>query len=236
MYCFDSRVRYSEVDSKGAVKMNAILDYFQDCSSFQAEELGVGLSYMAEQGLVWVLTCWQVELKRYPVFGEKIQVSTWPYDFKGFFGYRNYTMKGEGEELLACANSIWALLDIESKKPVRVPEEMTDAYEFFPRLPMEPGSRKVVLPEGMEAKEPCPVHKYHIDTNQHVNNGKYICMAQEYLPSGFHTGRMKAEYRKAAVYGDMIYPYAIQGENKITVNLADVQGNPYAVIELEEKV
>ena len=51
-----------------------------------------------------------------------------------------------------------------------------------------------------------------------------------------HTGRMKAEYRKAAVYGDMIYPYAIQGENKITVNLADVQGNPYAVIELEEKV
>lgn len=182
------------------------------------------------------MTCWQVELKRYPVFGEKIQVSTWPYDFKGFFGYRNYTMKGEGEELLACANSIWALLDIESKKPVRVPEEMTDAYEFFPRLPMEPGSRKVVLPEGMEAKEPFPVHKYHIDTNQHVNNGKYICMAQEYLPSGFHTGRMKAEYRKAAVYGDMIYPYAIQGENKITVNLADVQGNPYAVIELEEKV
>ena len=54
MYRFDSRVRYSEVDSKGAVKMNAILDYFQDCSSFQAEELGVGLSYMAEQGLVWV--------------------------------------------------------------------------------------------------------------------------------------------------------------------------------------
>ena len=34
----------------------------------------------------------------------------------------------------------------------------------------------------------------------------------------------------------MIYPYAIQGENKITVNLADAQGNPYAVIELEEKV
>ena len=43
-------------------------------------------------------------------------------------------------------------------------------------------------------------------------------------------------FRKAAVYGDMIYPYAIQGENKITVNLADAQGNPYAVIELEEKV
>ena len=146
MYCFDSRVRYSEVDSKGAVKMNAILDYFQDCSSFQAEELGVGLSYMAEQGLVWVLTCWQVELKRYPVFGEKIQVSTWPYDFKGFFGYRNYTMKGEGEELLACANSIWALLDIESKKPVRVPEEMTDAYEFFPRLPMVLPDKRRILP------------------------------------------------------------------------------------------
>ncbi|TGY96012.1 acyl-[acyl-carrier-protein] thioesterase [Petralouisia muris] len=235
MYSFDSRVRYSEVDSKGYIKMNSILDYFQDCSSFQAEEVEVGLDYMAEKHMAWVLTCWQVEFKRCPSFGEKITVSTWPYDFKGFFGYRNYTLKGEGEELLACANSVWVLLDLESGKPVRVLQEMADAYEFCPRLPMEHTSRKVALPKEMEAKEPFPVHKYHIDTNQHVNNGKYICMAQEYLPQGFQTGKMKAEYRKAAVYGDMIYPYARQEAGKITVSLADEQGSPYAVIELEER-
>ena len=78
MYRFESKVRYSEVDSKGRVKLNSILDYFQDCSSFQAEEAGVGLDYMAGKHVAWVLTCWQVEIRRYPAFGEKIGVSTWP--------------------------------------------------------------------------------------------------------------------------------------------------------------
>lgn len=235
MYSFESKVRYSEVDSEGHIKLNSILDYFQDCSFFQSEELGVGLSFMAGQKLAWVLTSWQVEISRYPAYGEDITVSTWPYDFKSFFGYRNFTIKGAGEELCARANSVWVLLDVKTGRPTRVLQEMADAYEFFPQLPMGKAPRKILLPKGMEAKEPFPVHKYHIDTNQHVNNGKYVCMAQEYLPRGFVTGKMKTEYRKAAVYGDMIYPFAVQEGNKVTVSLADREGTPYAVIELEEK-
>lgn len=235
MYSFESKVRYSEVDSEGYITLNSILDYFQDCSSFQAEELGVGLEYMAQKGMAWVLSSWQVEVKRYPSYGEGITVSTWPYDFKGFFGYRNFVMEGQDGQTAACANSIWVLLDLKAGKPARVPQEMADAYQFFLKLPMEAASRKIPLPKGMQSKQQFPVHKYHIDTNRHVNNGKYVSMAQEYLPPGFRTGRMKAEYKKAAVYGDMVYPYAVQEGTKVTVSLADGQQNPYAIIELEEK-
>ncbi len=235
MYSFESKVRYSEVDSEGYITLNSILDYFQDCSFFQSEELGVGLGYMEKKGMAWVLSSWQVEVKRYPLYGEKITVSTWSYGFKGFFGYRNYVMEGRDGEAAVCANSIWVLLDLKSNRPARVPQEMADAYQFCPRLPMEEASRKIPLPEHMEGKPQFPVHKYHIDTNRHVNNGKYVSMAQEYLPQGFRTGSMKAEYRKAAVYGDMVYPFAIQEGTKVTVSLADGQQNPYAIIELEEK-
>ncbi len=235
MYSFESRVRYSEVDSEGYMTLNSVLDYFQDCSTFQSEELGVGLEFLMARNLAWVLTSWQVEIKRYPVYGENITVSTWPYDFKGFFGYRNFLIKGKEEEICAYANSIWALLDLSSGKPARILQKMIDAYEFLPRFPMEASSRKILLPKNMEAKEPFPVHKYHIDTNRHVNNGKYVSMAQEYLPQGVQVGKMRAEYRKAAVYGDMVYPFAIPEEEKMIVNLADEEGKPYAVIELEEK-
>lgn len=78
MYSFESRVRYSEVDSEGNITLNAILDYFQDSSSFHSEELGLGLEYLMKRNLAWVLSCWQVELNRYPVYGERITVSTWP--------------------------------------------------------------------------------------------------------------------------------------------------------------
>ena len=46
MYTFDSRVRYSETDSGGKLTMASLINYFQDCSTFQAEELGVGVEYL----------------------------------------------------------------------------------------------------------------------------------------------------------------------------------------------
>ena len=38
------------------------------------------------------------------------------------------------------------------------------------------------LPEEMDAGEPFAVQKFHIDTNHHVNNEKYILMAEEISP------------------------------------------------------
>lgn len=233
MYSFESRVRYSEVDKEGRITLNSILDYFQDCSCFHSDDIGVGINYLMEQGLAWVLSSWQIEIKRYPMYGENVKISTWPYDFKGFFGFRNFTMETPEGEMLAYANSIWTLLDLKKGRPTRLTPELIEAYKLEPQLPMKCESRKIQLPEGMQAKEAFPVHKYHIDTNQHVNNGRYVGMAQEYLQEEKQVWKMRAEYRKAAIYGDTIYPYVKEQEKVTVVNLADGEGNPYAIIELE---
>lgn len=39
MYSFKSKIRYSETDSRGRLSLEALLDYFQDCSAFQSEAL-----------------------------------------------------------------------------------------------------------------------------------------------------------------------------------------------------
>lgn len=235
MYSFHSRIRYSEVDSQGCVTLPAIIDYFQDCSNFQSEELGVGIDFLTEHRLAWVLSSWQIEADRYPRMGESVVISTWPYEFKGFFGYRNFTMETEEGELLAYANSIWTLLDVDKGIPARPLPELLEAYKMSPQLAMECESRKVPFPEQMEGREPFPVHKYHIDTNHHVNNGKYVSMAQEYVPSGFLIRKLRVEYRRAAVYRDMIFPFVAEEPGKITVKLADEEGKPYAIVALEEK-
>ena len=235
MYSFDSRIRYSEVDSQGKITLTAILDYFQDCSTFHSEDLDVGLSYLAEKEIAWVLTSWQIEVKRYPAFGEQVTVGTWPYGFQSFFGYRNFTLESKAGELLAYANSVWVLLDLKKGRPTKLSPKMLEVYQLSPQLSMKCDSRKILLPQQMEMQESFPVHKYHIDTNQHVNNGKYVSMAREYLPRDFKIGKMRAEYRKAAVYGDKIYPFVSCAEDKITVNLADEDQKPYAIVELEEK-
>ena len=55
MYSFDSRIRYSECDENCKLRLDALMNYFQDASTFQSENLGVGFSYLVPRNLVWVL-------------------------------------------------------------------------------------------------------------------------------------------------------------------------------------
>lgn len=49
MYEFDSRVRYSEVDHHGTMTVPALINYFQDCSTFQSEQLGYGMDVLKKE-------------------------------------------------------------------------------------------------------------------------------------------------------------------------------------------
>ena len=52
MYQYQTRIRYSELDESGHLKPEALLDYFQDCSTFQSEDLGIGIEYL-KAGRLW---------------------------------------------------------------------------------------------------------------------------------------------------------------------------------------
>ena len=91
-YTFESRIRFSEADHTEKITLPGIINYFQDCSIFQSESIGLGLDYLSEKKRAWVLSSWQVEVERYPRLGEEIRVSTWATDFKGILGSRNFSI------------------------------------------------------------------------------------------------------------------------------------------------
>ena len=148
MYAFDSRIRYSETDSEGRLTLNALLNYFQDCSTFHSEDVGLGIGYMKEIGQVWVLSAWQIVVNRYPQLGEKVRIVTLPYELKAFLGYRNFAMLDEKGEYIAKANSLWSLLDVTTGKPVIVNEAMRKGYAADEKLDMDYAPRKITVPEG----------------------------------------------------------------------------------------
>ena len=141
-------------------------------------------------------------------------------------------MTDQEGKLLAWANSLWSFLDTQTGRPARVPEEIVKCYELEEKLDMKYASRKVPMPKNGEAAEPFAVQKHHLDTNHHVNNGQYIQMAREYVPEDFRIRQMRAEYKKSALLGDMIYPVTALEDGRYTVGLCDEIGKPYAVIEL----
>lgn len=236
MFCFESVVRYSEIDENKHMTLPAMLDLLQDCCTFQSEEIGVGLDYLQQNHRAWVLSSWQVVICRYPKFGEKVRAYTWPYDFKAFLGYRNFKIEDEKGEVIAYANSIWVFLDTERKRPVKVPREVQERYCFVAPYDMDYSGRKIRLQQDMQAKEPVRVKRFQIDTNRHVNNSKYILMAEEYLPETFQVKEMRAEYKKEAVLSDLICPKVKSAEHLVMVSLENEAGEPYALIEFMEEV
>ena len=236
MYTFESRIRYSETDSGGKLTMASLINYFQDCSTFQSEDLGLGLGYMRERHVVWVLSAWQIRVHRYPGLGERVVIGTQPYDMKGFLGYRNFAMLDQNGEYAAKANSLWSLLNVDTKKPVAVPEEMIQGYRLGEKLDMEYAPRKIAFPGEGELKEAVTVKKHHLDTNRHVNNQQFISIAMDCLPEGFTVGQVRAEYKRQAFLGDVLVPRMAEDGDRIVVSLEDgqggsAQGSSFAVTE-----
>lgn len=211
--------------------MASLINYFQDCSTFQSEELGVGVEYLRERHLVWVLSAWQIVVERYPSLCEKVTSCTHPYDMKGFLGYRNFCLlDGEGR-YLARANSLWSLLDTESGKPRAVPEYMTEKYRLEPRLDMEYAPRKISIPKNGTSREAVRIRPHHLDMNHHVNNQQFIDIAMDYLPEGFVIGQVRAEYKKQAFLDDVLTPYVAADGERVIVALTDGEGGTYAAAE-----
>lgn len=236
MYHFDSRVRYSEVDADKKLTIENVVNYFQDCSTFQSEDLGVGIDYLKERDQVWVLNFWQIVIDRVPLIGDRISIHTRPHQLKGFMGMRNFYMKDEAGEIIVKANSYWSLISISEQKPILIPQEMYDKYVLAEKLDMEYAPRKIKLPQEADTfeGEPVLIRFEHLDSNHHVNNGQYIHLALPYLPEDFLVKELRAEYKKQAFLGAIMHPvvYRFKENEKenIIVSLNDDDGKPYAVV------
>lgn len=231
MYVFESRIRYSEIDRNERITLPGIINYFQDCSIFHSESIGLGVSRLKEEGRAWVLSGWQIVVERYPELGEPVRICTWPTSFKGAMGERNFLMLDEQGKHAAYANSSWVYMDRSKGRPVKPSEEEAERYGLEEPLDMEYAPRRIALPEQTAEGERFPVRKYHIDTNEHVNNCQYVQMALEALGEELNVRQARVEYKKSAVYGDRILPRIAKEKERTVVELCDTEARPYAIVE-----
>lgn len=236
MYSYQSRIRYSELDETGHLKIESLLDYFQDCSTFHSEDIGLGVEYLKERHMVWVMSSWQIVVSRYPKLGETVTVGTAPYEFKGFIGFRNFLMEDQEGGRLACANTVWSLIDTESGRPVKPTARMLEGYVLEPKLEMEYAPRKIAVPDGAETGEPIVVRKHHLDMNHHVNNGQYIRMAMDALSGNGGIRQLRAEYKKQVYLNDVLIPHmVVSGDGRQIVTLKDREEAVCCIVEIQRE-
>lgn len=218
MYEFTSRVRYSECDATGKLKPGALVNYLQDCSTFQSEDAGLTIEYFRDKKQAWVLNYWQIDIEKMPCLGDSIVIGTIPYELRGFLGFRNFYIKDKATgKMLVKANSVWTLIDIEKVKPVRAGEDMVHAFSIGEKLDMEYTDRKIAV-EGLgNTMEAIVVGRDMLDTNNHVNNEQYIRLALTYIPDNCRVKRLRTEYKKSVYLGETMVPIVHEEAGKTTV-------------------
>ena len=238
MYSIESRVRYSEIDEDSSIRIVSMINYLQDCSCFQMEDLGVGVEHQARGHFAWVLAAIRIEVERLPRYCERILTSTWCHSLSRRQAGRNFTIRSENGELIVRADSLWTTFDTEAKGICAVPETESVYDQGDEQLVLPAFKRKVnPVGEGFEAA-PIVVAEHNIDTNKHVNNAQYVQMALDALaganrhvaPSDVRA--ITAQYRAQARLGDVITPVIHDEDDSRCVSL-NGEGVTYAVVRIE---
>lgn len=204
------RIRSYEVGSSKTATLSAVCNYFQEAAGIHANKLDFDISSLQEKGLTWVLYKMHVKMHSFPRRWDQTEVITWPAAGDGLRAYRDYELRDDKGSLLGVALSQWMVLNLKTRRPVRMPHEIKEMGLQSNHHVLEVDKSPV---PGIENPDPVYVTtagRHDLDMNDHVNNVRYIDWITGYtpgsfIPAGMTCTELDVQYVSEAVAGDKIY-------------------------------
>ncbi len=233
MYSYQTRIGYSQTNAKGVLTIGELSKHFQNCSNFQSDDLGVGFEYLEAHKAGWVIVYHEILFHKMPVSGQPVRIGTSAYRLKGCFGFRNFFLLDEKDEVLAVSDSTWVYMDLKEKRIMRAPQEVMDAYNRDAEVQYEMGThgRKISTPEELTPARSFDLRQADVDSNGHVNNTVYVMLCEELLPPDRTVERLRIEYRTEAHFGEHLHAFTAQTEEAFYVVLKNDDGEITTVTE-----
>ena len=203
------------VDFTGKLTMGVLGNHLLNCAGFHAADRGFGIASLNENHYTWVLSRLAIELKDMPRQYERFTIRTWVENVYRLFTDRNFEILNAEGLPIGYARSVWAMIDIESRKPadlLTLHGGGITSYICDKACPIEkPGRIKV------SETRPVAEHraKYSdIDINGHVNSIKYIEHVLDLFPISLFQEKRVRRFEMAYVaesrYGDTLSFYKEQ--------------------------
>lgn len=193
-------------DVNGRLGAKTLCDLFNDVANEQTLELGVDVETFNASGITWMLHRIRVEFARLPVKGERVVLETWPSGAGALFAFRDFAVVASSGEGLARGSSEWMVIDLERRRPVRLPQSVRRLELLRERI--APALTFTLDPrERQRAYEGCRrfVASYDtIDFNRHVTQASYVGWMTNALPFSFLSTRVLQEVE--AVHEHEIMP------------------------------
>jgi len=199
---------YGEVDDHNRMRLSALINYLQDVATMHSKMVGYGTTKCKEIGMAWMTLTWHIKVFSYPQGDTNIEVKTWSRGIKACHASRAFEITDEDGNLVAHADSMWAWVDVYSKKPMRPSIDMVEGYGAIERMLFENEKVRISIPEKIDSAISFHVQRRDIDTNMHCNNTKYIEYALEAIPQETYENKQIEEleivYKKPVFYHEKI--------------------------------
>ena len=204
----DYFVHYYDSDLKRKATISGIMRYFEDIAILHSEYVNIGIDYYINHHVVWMLYKWDIKIKRLPSFMETIKVRTVPTSLKSFHAFRYFDILDEDGDRIVTANSMWLFINTNTKKPIKITDDMFEGYGIHPDDMAELEIGEIGSFENTDSSKEFFIRYSDIDTNKHVNNIKYIDWALEAVPEdllqNYSLTRVIVNYKKEIGYGSRI--------------------------------
>jgi medium-chain acyl-[acyl-carrier-protein] hydrolase len=166
-------IRSYHTDLHRRLTIPKLCSFFQDIAGNHTVACGVGWEVMQEQKVFWVLSRLKIDVVSFPVWRQKIKVSTWSMGTDGLFAYRNFRVEDENGDVLVKASSMWLMVNTETRRLVRPGDYMRDFPLCSDRILDEDPEKIPALKEPM-LFDSAKVSFTETDMNLHMNNICYI--------------------------------------------------------------
>jgi acyl-ACP thioesterase len=208
-------IRYKDVNDRQEATPVAIMNFVEETAADHCAFIGRNVYDLQKMGLGWVLYAGCFHMESYPKYREKIRIVTWISRFKGFHGVREYQVFSENNKLYGGFRGLWLYFDLYKRKPVTVEKIFYEQWALRDKsaidLEILPSKEKIEFPDLSKSFS---VNRYDIDSNNHVNNVRYMQWLMESVPDEFYN-KARIEFIQGTFLKETVFNRHVEAACKI---------------------
>ena len=228
IYSKDYTTSWHDTDFNRFVRPTPLLVYFEETSNLHVASMGKSLDEIRDEvGLGFILS--RLTMKFYkPIEAYKnMRVDTFTSEGRAFSSLRSFRAVVDGE-VVAEALTVWALVDVNEKKPVKI-SSYDFGFKHEPPIEID-APQRVAFPKDIVLSLVGEREIYYTDCdyNGHMNNTKYPDMICDFLPNikEKRLSSLTLSFVREGKMGNKLSVYRGQkDENTYLIRTVDGDGN-----------